>query len=205
MSNPRTFKILLKSKVKTQLENDAYPLIFSTKVSDDAGFFGALNIVFSKIDFLGNLLAGKKLKSPETSKYAVLFMRKYLGQVNPNYKECSGILYHMYRHGLAHENMPKTLRLNMNKQISWRIVKGTPRMHMVIKDGKIPVSLEQFYRDVLKAIDFFYKDLRQSNSKQKKFNHALSELKEPESWSSIYRKGHHYLKLRDYRFCVKRN
>ena len=204
ISDPRIFKVLLKSQVKTQLQNDVYPLIFSTKVNDDAGFFGALNIIFSKIDFLGNLLAGKKLRSPEASKYAVLFMRRYLGQVNPNYKECSGIIYHMYRHGLVHENMPKTLNLNTRKVVSWRIVKGTPRIHLVVKGGKISLSLNQFYRDILKASDIFYKDLEGSSNKQRKFLHALSELRDLESWSSVYRKGHSYLRIRDYRFCVKR-
>lgn len=62
------------------------------------------------IDFLGYLFSGGK-KESESAEKAVEFMREYFGQVDERYRECSGLVYYVLRHGLVHKSLLLCLAL----------------------------------------------------------------------------------------------
>jgi hypothetical protein len=131
----------------------------------------ALLIIFAHIDLLGRLYAGET--SPKnTTKNAVLFMRKYLGEVDARYKEVSGLLYHMLRHGYVHVFTSKRIILENGEELDFTFSTSHKRLtHLSLKKSKenersrniviyrMSLQVSQLYEDFLQAIDKYAYDI----------------------------------------------
>ncbi len=98
----------LKNDLQKSLKDDFYPAYEAYK-SSRGGFFALPRIVFPYITFLGTLLGGR-----DSSENAIEYMNKYLSKVNSTFgdKQLCDFIYRVYRHGLAHTNMPKVASEN---------------------------------------------------------------------------------------------
>ena len=64
-------------------------------------------LIFAHVNLFGYLCSGN-----DSTVNAVKFFREYFGRVDARYKEVTGLLYHMLRHGWIHRFTPKRLKLN---------------------------------------------------------------------------------------------
>src|SRR5437667_2533607 len=64
-------------------------------------FYTGLRHAFAEIDGLGKLFQGEAGKQ-DSAANAIAFGEEYLGRVNDRYRHLFGLVYDMYRHGLAH-------------------------------------------------------------------------------------------------------
>ena len=69
----------------------------------------SLRHAFAEIDGVAKLYCGERGKR-DTAQHAVEFGEKYLGRVNPRYRELFGLVFNMYRHGLAHTHLTMCVR-----------------------------------------------------------------------------------------------
>ena len=152
----------LKNHLQKSLKDDFYPAYDAYK-SRGVGFFALPRIVFPYITFLGTLFGGK-----DSSENAVNYMKKYLSKVNQTYadKELCDFIYRVYRHGLAHTNMPKVVAEN-GKIFGWRIVfddsqhlnvDRTPRISS--KSAILSISPKKLADEVVSSIDEYINDLQ---------------------------------------------
>lgn len=153
----------LKEHLQKSLINDFFPACEAYKRKVDAGFFALPRIVFPYIAFLGTLLGGG-----ESSKYAIEYMNKYMAKINSTYedKQLCDFIYRVYRHGLAHTNMPKVVSEN-GKTFGWRIV-FDDRQHLNIdnnpeirgKSALLIISPNKLAEEVISSIDEYIEDLK---------------------------------------------
>jgi hypothetical protein len=168
----------LFSIIRQRLKDDTIPCMNKGKTT--GGFFSVPLILFSCIELLGILwqnpteYADKKKKKGRKSYFAsshaqaaVSFMRKYLGKFRKEYKNYSGILYGLYRHNLAHNYQPGIIKINNIVRLTWEIEKDTKnsnhlKLRTETRQGKqykiLTINLDEFYQDVLNAIDALEKD-----------------------------------------------
>lgn len=153
----------LKEHLQKSLINDFFPAYEAYKRKVDAGFFALPRIVFPYIAFLGTLLGGG-----ESSKYAIEYMNKYMAKINSTYdeKQLCDFIYRVYRHGLAHTNMPKVVSEN-GKTFGWRIVFDDSK-HLKVdnepnisgKSALLSISPKKLTDEVISSIDEYIKDLQ---------------------------------------------
>lgn len=154
--------LYLEKHFQKSLKDDFYPA-YETYKRRGLGFFALPRIVFPYITFLGTLLGGK-----DSSRNAVDYMSKYLSKVNQIYsdKELCDFIYRVYRHGLAHTNMPKVAAEN-GKIFGWRIVFDDSQ-HLKVdrnpeikgKSAILSISPNKLAGEVLSSIDEYIKDLQ---------------------------------------------
>jgi len=153
----------LTNDLKKSLINDFYPAYEVYQRKGGIGFFALPRIIFPYITFLGTLLGGK-----DSSKNAANYMNKYMSKANQTYtdKELCDFIYWVYRHGLAHTNMPKVASEN-GKVFGWRIVfddnehlsvDKTPRISG--KSALLSISPRKLADEVIYSIDGYIEDLR---------------------------------------------
>lgn len=140
---------------------DDFETAYFAYLEKGTGFFGCMRILCPNITFLGALYMGE-----DTSRAAVEFIRIYLGQVNEEYQNLGDVFYAIYRHGLAHTNMPKIITVN-DKDVGWILTLGN-EPHLVLsseglKDYNIWISPYQLYKDMIKGIDIYINDLKNSD------------------------------------------
>ena len=153
----------LKEHLQRSLINDFYPAYEAYKREGDKGFFALPRIIFPYITFLGALLYGQ-----ECSDNAIGYMNKYMGKVNPIYDDMQlcDFIYRVYRHGLAHTNMPKVVSEN-DMVFGWRIV-FDDKQHLYInkepgirgKRALLTISPRKLACEVISSIDEYSRDLR---------------------------------------------
>jgi len=160
----------LKNHLQKSLKDDFYPAYEAYKPAwgggaykSRGGFFALPRIVFPYITFLGILFSGK-----ENSKYAVDYMNEYLSKVNPTFgdRELCEFIYVVYRHGLAHTNMPKVASENGNV-FGWRIVFDDSQ-HLKVdktpgisgKSATLSISPKRLADEVISSVDEYIKGLR---------------------------------------------
>ena len=152
----------LKKHLQKSLKDDFYPAYEAYK-SRRVGFFALPRIVFPYITFLGTLFGGR-----DSSANAVNYMKKYLSKVNQTYadKEFCDFIYRVYRHGLAHTNMPKVVAEN-GKIFGWRItfddsqhlnVDRTPGISG--KSAILSISPKKLADEVVSSINEYINDLQ---------------------------------------------
>jgi hypothetical protein len=107
----------LRNHLQKSIKDDFFPA-YGIYKSNGVGFFALPRIVFPYITFLGTLFIGK-----DSSTNAITYMQKYLSKINPIYsdRDLCNFIYKVYRHGLAHTNMPKVVNED-GKIFVWRIV-----------------------------------------------------------------------------------
>ena len=156
----------LKKHLQKSLEDDFYPAYEAYK-SRGVGFFALPRIVFPYITFLGTLLSGR-----DSSKNAIEYMNKYLSKVNSTFgdKQLCDFIYRVYRHGLAHTNMPKVASEN-GKVFGWRIVFDDSQ-HLNVdntpgisgKSALLSISPKKLADEVISSIDAYIKDLQNGSA-----------------------------------------
>ena len=152
----------LKKHLQQSLKDDFYTA-YEACYQKGVGFFALPRIVFPYITFLGTLIGGK-----DSSTNAVDYMTKYLSKANQTFgeKELCKFIYWVYRHGLAHTNMPKVAAEN-GKVFGWRIV-FDDRQHLEVDknpsiDGKsalLSISPRKLADEVIFSIDEYIQDLQ---------------------------------------------
>lgn len=149
----------LKNHIQKSLKDDFYPA-YEAYNSKGVGFFALPRIIFPYITFLGTLLGG-------FSENAVDYMHIYLSKINQTYrdKELCKFIYVVYRHGLAHTNMPKVASEN-GKIFGWQISFDDTK-HLCVYEGKgmgkaaiLSISPKKLADEVISSIDEYIKDLQ---------------------------------------------
>lgn len=153
-------KITIKNEItniKNQIDTDFLQIVGKTQYS----FFAVPLLVFSMTDYLGSLYKGSN-----SSRNAVFFMRDYFSQINNAYKECSGILYFVYRHGLTHQRIPKLTQLKTKGgKMSCYITNSATTRHlrgfkMQNKSAKgLIICTKSLVNDLLAAVACYEGDL----------------------------------------------
>jgi hypothetical protein len=145
----------------------------------------ALLLIFTHIDLLGRLYAGEE-SDKNTRKNAVTFMRKYLGEVDPHYKEISGLLYYALRNGYVHVNTSKRIELKSGEELDFSFTTHHKKIkHLSILDRKeketdrgavicrMSVHVSQLYEDLLLAIDRYADDIAINQAISDKFQKSF--------------------------------
>jgi hypothetical protein len=176
----------LKNHLQKSLKDDFYPAYEAYKPAwgggvykSRGGFFALPRIVFPYITFLGTLLGGG-----ESSRNAIDYMHKYLSKVNQAYedKELCYFIYWVYRHGLAHTNMPKVVSEN-GKVFGWRIV-FDDKQHLSVdnapgvsgKSATLSISPKKLANEVVSSIDEYVKDLQVKSELLDKFKEGFVSM-----------------------------
>lgn len=143
--------------IKNQIKTDFFEIVGKTKYS----FFAVPLLVFSMTDYLGSLYKGSN-----SSRNAVSFMRDYFSRSNKAYKDCSGLLYFVYRHGLTHQRIPKLTQLKLKgERMSCYITNTATTRHlkgfrMQNKSAKgLVICTKSLVEDLMKAVEEYEADL----------------------------------------------
>ena len=143
------------------------------RLCDEDGLLSEfMDVAFVHIDLLGRLYAGET-SNKNTTKNAVMFMRKYFGRVDERYKEVSGLLYHALRHGYVHVFTPKRIELKNGEVLDFSFVSGGKAQHLELKtmeEIELPenvkihrwlVNVAKLYEDFIIAVDKYADDIVQ--------------------------------------------
>jgi hypothetical protein len=139
-------------------------------LSEEGYFYTGLRHVFAEIDGLGKLYAGER-GTTNTVENAILFATEYLGRVDGRYRDLYGLLVDMYRHGLAHTHLTKSIRFRDPAKrwvtIGWAMTdeKAHRSRHLTVEQGearffRLWLHIPKLVEDTLKAIRGYRSDLR---------------------------------------------
>lgn len=180
----------INNHIVKSIKNDIRPLL-KTKNEDGeiGGYFAVPVLVFTLVEYLGVLYAGKDSKKSGSEK-AVTFIRKYFGQINLRYEEIGGLLYDMFRHGSVHEREPKHYIYPDNNAFGWELAKDEKELkHLTIDKGfHLVLSIDDLYDDLLKSVQLFSYDLKRSIGLRAKFIGAYNQMKKPKKVTLIKRR-----------------
>jgi len=142
-------------------------------------------VIFIHVNLLGYLYSGK-----DKTLYAVKFLRKYLGMVNPRYKQVGGLLYDLLRHGWIHRFVPKRLKLDNGMILDFQFSNDMNReQHLIMVEiqgaKKLLISVSLLYNDLLSAIDLFADDIRRNQDLSDVFQKAFEMRRNPEEESNL--------------------
>lgn len=203
----------LLSDLKQSVIDDIGPVVQMWR--GPGGYFAVPRLVLSYVDFLGSLYHGynglrdsRGRRIIAKSSYAKTFLKEVFSKVDTLYRDCSDLLYEMYRHGTIHLYQPKEFFDSQNRRISWYTYKGprqamlelkinvggqqrtlrirgrhlTP-LHVGNQHWILPISINCLYEDLRDAIDKFVEMLRQNGSLVSKWNSTAQAILEPEEIS----------------------
>lgn len=179
----RTFSIDQAAGFLAQIENT---LRKEARDLTERGFFyTGLRHVFAEVDGLGKLYVGER-GTKNTVENAISFATEYLGRVDRRYRDAYGLLVDMYRHGLAHTHLTKSIRFRGPTPgwvtVGWALTdeKAHRRRHLTVERRetrffRIWLHVPKFVDHTLKAIKEFRLDLRkegQHSSLFRQFKHG---------------------------------
>jgi len=141
--------------------------------------YTGLRHAFAEIDGLGKLYCGERGKA-DTAPNAIVFARKYLGRIDDDYKELFGLLVDMYRHGLAHTHLAKSIKFrdasNHWVTVGWTIIQDDRHKsrHLACEQIEarfflLSINVPQLVKDTLKAINLYVRDLRRGGERSRLF------------------------------------
>lgn len=169
----------LREHLQRSLINDFNPAYEAYQGEGDKEFFALPRIIFPYITFLGTLLHGK-----DSSDNAIKYMNEYMGKINSIYddKQLCDFIYRVYRHGLAHTNMPKVLFDN-GKVFGWRIV-FDDNQHLNIdknprisgKSALLSISPRRLAYEVVSSIDKYIHDLQNGSASLNTFKEGFCSM-----------------------------
>lgn len=146
-------KKYLKNHLLKSLKDDFIPA-FKVYKKRNTGYFSLMRIIFPYITFLGSLYKGV-----DETKSALEFMVDYMGQIDNEYKDKSGIYYIAYRHGLLHTNMIKVFTYG-KKKLGWYV--SFANVGQGNRGDYIGTNLAMypklFFDDLCKAIELYIAD-----------------------------------------------
>ena len=175
----------LKAHIKQPLEEFRTHLLagrtlFPSEVTDVV-----LLVIFTYINLLGYLYKGSDL-----SKYAVEFIREYLGRIDPRYAEVGGLLYDAFRHGYVHLATPKRIKLRGGEIVDFQFSRAKDRQDhlsniMRRQEGRVEIhhlslDVDLLYEDLLCAIDKYAEDIRSYQELSDTFWEAFATRRDPE-------------------------
>lgn len=187
-------KSFLKDHLMESLKNEFSPALEayhedSYKTGIGKGFFSLLRIIFPTITFLGTLYKGA-----DVSRYAVSFMKDYMGRIDSNYKHMSDLIYIVYRHGLMHTHMPKVFEID-DRFVGWEITYDDDK-HLKIRKSKteisVPISPNRLFQDLLRALKRYISDFddpRRNRELLKNFKDGFTRMSEVFNESELSVKG----------------
>ncbi|MFO0916867.1 MAG: hypothetical protein U0872_00950 [Planctomycetaceae bacterium] len=143
-------------------------------------FYTGLRHVFAEIDGMGKLYCGEQGRD-NTAQNSISFATEYLGRVDPRYQKVFGLLVDMFRHGLAHTHLTKSIRFKATSNrwvtASWGISTDVAdgSRHLVIEKSSKTfflfwIHVPTFINDTLRAIDHFCIDLRSKGRSSRIFS-----------------------------------
>lgn len=185
--------IQLIQEIKVSIQRDIEPVLKGYRnknnwIDDNVpGFWTILRMLFPEIDGLGRLRYGRTIEKG-VSGDAVKFMREYFPR--PEYKQISGFIYNVYRHGLLHSHYPKQMIIdgrNRGWAVNFRLTGQEVPLHLkfMINSTKEQLSIDgqAFYEDLLSAIDKYIQDFSDSKKEpelQTNFRAAYQSMVAPE-------------------------
>jgi hypothetical protein len=187
--------------IKEPLER-IMPKILNVLDPDHYTWDAILVLLFNHINLLGNLLSGDSSKA-NRSKWAVKFIRTYLGRVDEKYAMTGGFIYYMLGDGLIHQSYPGSFNTGNGRMLRFEIIGSQEKQkHLSIvqtdSELKLMFCVKIFYEDLLDAIDLYFLDMSRDRSLQEKYRQVRSKLTEPEDRSQI--NNHAYILASDLGF-----
>lgn len=196
-----TGRMLNKEEIKNVLRGIKESIIYEMKpilnvykdhhsIEHPLGFWTIPRLLFPEIDGLGRLRYGSTNVRGD-SRCPIQFMRNYFPRAE--YKEISGFIYNVYRHGLTHSHWPKKMIIN-NKVREWVMILSIgSQIHLEFSDKdktRLNISAKDFYEDFLKSIDKYIKDFDNNNALQvykltRKFSQTYFIMHDPEKEEDI--------------------
>lgn len=183
------------NEIKTSVSCEIKPLfsLYSDYLEEcytTPGMRSIPRIIFPEIDGLARLRYGY-VKNRWNSKLPVQFMREYFPI--KQYKEISGFIYNVFRHGLVHSHWPKMMIIS-NKVVGWSMTISSQKdnllekVHLTCPDPKknhLNLNAWEFYEDFLASIDNYVKDFdngdfKKENELIQNFSRAHFKMHEPE-------------------------
>lgn len=169
-------------------------------------FLGALYSGYDDKEKKDDLKKDGRMRISKSEKVKT-FITKFMGEkLDPKYKENGIIFYDMYRHGLVHLYQPKTIKQKNGRLLQWALYKGQRESHQegfdaqrgrfvipnarhleIVADPRNPqedlltISITCLYKDLLTAIDRFYKKIEENNNDEiKKWRQTANAILESE-------------------------
>ncbi|MCI0379571.1 MAG: hypothetical protein L0215_18335 [Gemmataceae bacterium] len=136
----------------------------------EARYYTGLRHVFAEIDGMGKLYRGKRGKV-DTAVSAVRFGKDYLGRVDSRYRILFGLLFDMYRHGLAHTHLTKSIKFRDSRNrwitVGWGLADEDHErpLHLRLEQRAtrylgLCLHVRQLVEDTLNAVNLYCTDLR---------------------------------------------
>jgi hypothetical protein len=170
--------------------------------SEEGYFYTGLRHVFAEIDGMGKLYQGER-GTGNTTENAIAFGTEYLGRINPCYKCLYGLLVDMYRHGLAHTHLTKSIKFRGARNrwitVGWAMSdeKGHRHRHLTIEQRearyfRLWLNVPQLVEDTLKALAAYRSDLQRAGDNSPLFRRfkvgyigTAAVFQEPSPLSSV--------------------
>jgi hypothetical protein len=143
-----------------------------------------LIILFNHIDLLGQLLTGDSSRA-NRSKWAVNFIRTYLGKVDEKYAMAGGFIYYMLGNGYVHKSYPGSFNTSDGRILKIQFPSTQERReHLLVTqfdddELRLIFSINLFYNDLLDAIDLYCRDMTEDRSLQEKYRLGRNQLTIP--------------------------
>lgn len=159
-------------------------------VENNSSLWIVPRLLFPEIDGLGRLRYGD-VRSSGDSRCPAQFMREYFPK--PEYREISGFIYNVYRHGLIHSHWPKRMIID-NKIREWVIIlSNDSQIHLEFSDKdktRLNISAKDFCEDFIKAIEKYINEFDDDNALQvykltRKFSITYYKIHEPEKEEDV--------------------
>lgn len=170
--------------------------------SDEYAWDAILILLFNHIDLLGNLLSGDSSRANQ-AKWAVTFIRTYLGKVDERYAMAGGFIYYMLGNGLIHRTYPGSFNTGNGGMLRFEYSNAQEQQkHLSVTQSDDELRLNfcviLFYKDLLDAIDIYCLDLSRDRALLDKYQQVWSQLKEPKERTQI--RNHAYILESDFGF-----
>lgn len=168
--------------IKEPLERIVSRIIIDIE-SDTYGCDTILILLFNHIDLMGQLLSGDSSKA-NRAKWAVNFIRTYLGKIDEKYAMAGGFIYYMLGNVHVHKSYPGSFNTRDGRLLMIEF-SGTRerRKHLSVTQSsdelRLIFGVNLFYKDLLDALDLYCLDMRKDRSLQEKYRLAMNQLAVP--------------------------
>jgi hypothetical protein len=138
--------------------------------ADTACFYTGLRHVFAEIDGLGKLYRGARSKT-DTAQNAIAFATEYLGRIDDRYRHVFGLIFDMYRHGVAHTHLTKSVRFKDARNhwavLGWAMADGDRerRFHLTLQQKgprffRLWLHVPKLVEHTIRSIRLYRSDLQ---------------------------------------------
>jgi len=157
------------------------PIAAVEALVDNSGYFEIPHLLMTYIDYLSGLFSGKGPKRKNTD------VREFFNTYFPSvYQKASAWLIFLYRNGLVHQYVPKSIKIENGNIISWycSLNLSESKNHLKIlphSDGKpktyhLRLCAPEFIKDFKIAVSIFCNDIMNNSDRFKKFEEGYKEF-----------------------------